>query len=156
MSASVALTLGGIESADALVMTHGAEVPNSQGIGGGWPGSTVSQRFGKNRVDKGRLLEGTWQELGPKPGLMPMTNRDVFAVTWQGGGGFGDPIERDPDAVRLDIATGLVSADAAKSIYGVILRGTGPDLAATDQLRQSIRRQRVDKGPTTAAARTRG
>ena len=38
LSGEVALTLGGIERAHALVMTHGAEVPNSSGLGGGWPG----------------------------------------------------------------------------------------------------------------------
>ena len=42
LSAEVALTLGGIARAEALVMTHGAEVPNTMGLGGGWPGNPDS------------------------------------------------------------------------------------------------------------------
>jgi len=155
-SGSVALTLGGIESADALIMTHGAEVPNSQGLGGGWPGSTVSQCFGRNMADRGRLVEGSWQQLGPKPGLTPMTNRDVFAVTWQGGGGFGDPLEREPAAVQRDVASGLVSLKAAREIYGAVLQGMTLDVEATAALRQSMLRGRVGREVSRAAASTRG
>jgi N-methylhydantoinase B len=36
-----------------------------------------------------------------------------------GGGGYGDPRERSAEAVRADIANGLVSAGAAREIYGV-------------------------------------
>ena len=38
----------GIEQAQALIMTHGAETPNSQGLGGGWPGATISLPVGGN------------------------------------------------------------------------------------------------------------
>ena len=51
---------------------------------------------------------------------MRMTNRDVFAVSWQGGGGHGDPIERDAAAVAADVARGLVSLESARDIYGVV------------------------------------
>jgi N-methylhydantoinase B len=156
VSGSVALTLGGIERADALIMTHGAEVPNSQGLGGGWPGSTVSQRFGRNMVCDGRLVDGSWEELGPKPGLMPITNRDVFAVSWQGGGGFGDPIERDPPAVQRDVAAGLVSHQAAEEVYGVILDGATLDTEGTSRRRHAIRGERIGKAPIDIPATTRG
>jgi N-methylhydantoinase B len=147
VSGCVALTLGGIERADALIMTHGAEVPNSQGLGGGWPGSTVSQRFGRSMVRDGRVVDGEWQQLGPKPGLMPITNCDVFAVSWQGGGGFGDPIERDPPAVQRDVAAGLVSHKAAADVYGVILVGDTLDTEATSRRRTAIRYERIGRAP---------
>lgn len=143
LSGEIAITLGGIERANALIMTHGAEVPNTSGLGGGWPGTTVRQALGKNAIKNGRPQPGEWEVFGPKPGLMVMTNRDVFAVTWQGGGGWGDPIERDMDAVGRDVAAGAVSPEAAKEIYGVILNGGTVDIAASNAERQNIRLKRV-------------
>jgi N-methylhydantoinase B len=85
-----------------------------------------------------------------------MTNHDVFAVTWQGGGGFGDPLERDPDAVQRDVASGLVSHEAATEIYGTVFQGTTLDGEATVALRQSMLRGRVERKDSRAAASTRG
>jgi N-methylhydantoinase B len=146
-SASVALTLGGIARADALIMTHGAEVPNSQGLHGGWPGSTIRQRFGRDAVAGGRFTGEHLQELGPKPGLIPMTRRDVFEVSWQGGGGYGDPIDRDEGAVAADVAAGSVSREVAEQIYGVIVSNGEVDDAATRRRRREIRRSRIGKEP---------
>jgi N-methylhydantoinase B len=38
-----------------------------------------------------------------------------------GGGGYGDPLERDPDSVRADVAAGIVSPERAREQYGVIV-----------------------------------
>jgi len=151
LSAEVALTLGGIERAEALVMTHGAEVPNSMGLSGGWPGSTVKQRMGHGAVRQGRRRDGRWEEFGPKPGLMDMTSEDIFAVTWQGGGGWGDPLERDAASVAQDVADRRVSAQAALALYGVVLGPGGADPAATARRRDAIRRERVGQFATDPA-----
>jgi N-methylhydantoinase B len=152
LSGEVALTLGGIEHAHALIMTHGAEVPNSQGLAGGWPGATVRQMLGRNAVERGRLRPATWETFGPKPGLVAMTNRDVFAVSWQGGGGWGDPLERDIDAVARDLMSEAVSRTAARRIYGVCLGGDGVGMIeATDRERQKLRQRRVGKFATDPA-----
>ncbi|MDE2228628.1 MAG: hydantoinase B/oxoprolinase family protein [Alphaproteobacteria bacterium] len=143
VSGEVALTLGGIDRAEALIMTHGAEAPNSTGLSGGWPGATVRQALGRGAIENGRPRAGAWETFGPKPGLIPMTNRDIFAVTWQGGGGWGDPLDRDLDAVARDIAAGLVSPEAARSIYGAILANGRIDAAASEARRQNLRRERV-------------
>jgi N-methylhydantoinase B len=143
LSGEVALTLGGIDRAMALVMTHGAEVPNTQGLAGGWPGATVVQSMGRNAIENGVTRKGEWERFGPKPGLMAMTSRDVFSVTWQGGGGWGDPLEREAHAVARDVASGAVTVEAAREIYGVIVNGNGLDEAATERQRESIRQARV-------------
>lgn len=157
VSAEVALTLGGIARAEALVMTHGAEVPNTMGLGGGWPGATVRQSFGRGAIKEGRLQrEGKWEVFGPKPGLMEMTNRDVFAVIWQGGGGWGDPIERAPEDVARDLAAGWVSAQAAKEIYGVIATDGRIDAEATGLQRKALRKKRVGRFVVDEARFTRG
>ncbi len=160
LSAEVALTVHGIEGAEALVMTHGAEVPNSTGIFGGRPGSTVRQRIGVQAVAGTRLpaegppddvtdLPGEWRELGPKPGSLPMRAGDVFAVRWQGGGGYGDPLSRDPDAVAADVSDRLVSRSAATAVYGVAFDGDGRvDDRATRALRRRVRAGRLGAEPT--------
>jgi N-methylhydantoinase B/oxoprolinase/acetone carboxylase alpha subunit len=43
---------------------------------------------------------------------------DQVRIVMPGGGGYGDPAERDPEMIRRDIAEGFVSADAARQRYG--------------------------------------
>jgi N-methylhydantoinase B len=56
-----------------------------------------------------------------------------------GGGGWGDPLERDPERVRMDVLDGYIPFEAASEDYGVVLdRNTGlidPD--ATGSLRKA-------------------
>jgi N-methylhydantoinase B len=60
-----------------------------------------------------------------------------------GGGGWGDPLERDPELVRADVVEELVSLDAARAQYGVVLsRELSVDLPATKTLRQRLRSER--------------
>jgi N-methylhydantoinase B len=154
LSAEVALTLGGIEKAMALVMTHGAEVPNTAGLAGGWPGSTVVQSMGRNAIQNGVPAGGAWERFGPKPGLMPMTNRDVFSVIWQGGGGWGDPLDREADGVARDVVSGAVTIETACEIYGVVINNDKADHAATDRQRKALREARVGRFDTDPAKRS--
>ena len=134
MGAEVALTIS-IPQAEALVMTHGLEVPNSVGLSGGQPGGVIAQSLAKDFLAHAgdrpavRPLDADYHRdfapLGPKPGAFPMTSADVFAVTWQGGGGIGDPLDRDPDDVVADVRRGVVSRHAAETDYGVVLRADG-------------------------------
>jgi N-methylhydantoinase B len=65
-----------------------------------------------------------------------------------GGGGYGDPLERDPDAVRRDVLDRWVSSEAAREQYGVILLGDAAegevevDLEATRALRAALQAKR--------------
>ena len=56
------------------------------------------------------------------------------------GGGWGPPEQRDPAAVLEDVRQGIVSIGAAENDYGVVIRGSELDLAATDKLRAAHRR----------------
>jgi N-methylhydantoinase B len=67
---------------------------------------------------------------------------DVFEHTWSGGGGFGDPLDRDPEKVFADVLNEAVSVDAARRIYGVIVNGA-LDREATERERESIRAERL-------------
>lgn len=53
------------------------------------------------------------------------------------GGGYGDPLRRDPQAVLDDVLDGLVSESSARERYGVVLEGARVDQVATDALRAS-------------------
>ena len=66
-----------------------------------------------------------------------MRRGDLFRHVMAGGGGFGDPFTRDPDAVLMDIEDGLLSVQAASRDYGVVVTGTPPsiDSEATAKLR---------------------
>ena len=166
LGAEVALTVT-VQNAQALVMTHGLEVPNSSGLGGGSPGGLVSQSFGvghlPNRTDvAGRAAavrplsahdQLQFKALGPKPGSFPISATDVFAVRWQGGGGIGDPLDRDPEDVAADVRLDLVSLDHARVVYGVVFRTGGSssplgevgvvETAQTSQLRHELRAERL-------------
>jgi N-methylhydantoinase B len=56
-----------------------------------------------------------------------------------GGGGFGDPFDRDPALVVADVAAGLVSPERAREAYGVAIVGGAVDKAATAALRRRPR-----------------
>jgi N-methylhydantoinase B len=143
-SAEVALTLAGIEAADALIMTHGAEVPNACGLFGGHPGATVTQKWSSGATKDGVYSgKAEWINFGPKPGLQKMRRGDVFAASWQGGGGWGDPLDRDPAAVERDCRNELVSPRAATDIYGVVLTDSQVDPEATRVRRAFLKSERI-------------
>jgi N-methylhydantoinase B len=67
-------------------------------------------------------------------------NSDVIVRTG-GGGGWGEPLERDPERVRWDVLEEFVSREAARDLYGVALRDDlSVDQAATRDLRGKLGR----------------
>ena len=62
-----------------------------------------------------------------------------------GGGGWGNPLDRDPQAVLDDVLDEYVSVEGARRDYGVVLTGSLEDLTlaidtdATDALRSEMR-----------------
>jgi N-methylhydantoinase B len=60
-------------------------------------------------------------------------------VGTQGGGGYGDPRDREPERVLADVRSGLVSPLRAREDYGVVIDGDAVDAAATDALRAERR-----------------
>jgi len=81
---------------------------------------------------------------------------DVYQVRTQSGGGYGDPLDRDATQVASDVATGHISAKAARAEYGVVLdRSSGSaDVRATQKLRDRVRANRKkSRKPTRKSAR---
>jgi len=68
----------------------------------------------------------------------PLAAGSVVDLLTGGGGGFGAPLERDPERVRADVLDGYVSREAAERDYGVVLDDSlAVDLADTRRLRES-------------------
>ena len=136
--------------------------PNAVGVAGGLPGATVRfLRFEEADAiggPDGARLVGTLADIaGPRTAGAINSSKIEFDLrtveyhNWQGGGGFGDPLDRDPAKVRDDVRLGLVSAEQAEKTYGVVL-GDGVDASATTALRAELRRGRLARAhPFTEA-----
>ena len=104
-------------------------------------------------------IDGTPRDLGGLVDGEPVLAGQVVRVVTTGGGGWGDPLEREPDLVERDVIEGKVSPAAARADYGVVLEETSPgswrvDAAATAGLRDELRHRRggsappmIDRGP---------
>src|SRR5882762_9866375 len=112
----------------------------------GYPGSVNVYKF-KRATDiferlKERRIPGDIAELKGEEVTLALRQEnfvqkpaDVYAVIWSAAGGFGDPLERDPEKVRDDvIEQRSVSAEAAREIYGVVIAPGGDVMRVTDNL----------------------
>ena len=86
----------------------------------------------------------------------PIPASTLVRIDTTGGGGWGDPLEREPELVALDVTQGKVSAASARDDYGVVLLSTASecivDMEATERLRDELRAERgslpfFDRGP---------
>jgi N-methylhydantoinase B len=73
-----------------------------------------------------------------KVGGFPLQPGDILLMESSGGGGFGDPLERDPEQVVADVAEGYVTRDAAESAYGVVWDGDSVNAAETARRRANL------------------
>ena len=80
--------------------------------------------------------DGSIERLPSKVTTSVMQNHVIYTET-PGGGGWGDPKERDPESVRRDIVAEIVSVERARDIYGVVLDfgDQSVDVEATAALR---------------------
>ncbi|MEH6569270.1 MAG: hydantoinase B/oxoprolinase family protein [Halioglobus sp.] len=158
-----------IESYFPLRIERYATIPDSGGAGlhRGGNGLSVAYRFlcdGDVGIHDDRWLTYPWGVLGGETGQRS-TKRllrsdgseewlpakaegikvkvgDVLYFNTWGGGGWGDPLERDAELVRQDVERRLVTAHGANR-YGVVITDTGSvDEAATKALRQEMRSTR--------------
>jgi len=96
------------------------------GLFGGLSGAT-------NRL---MINEGTdEEEVLPAKGMRQLKKGDVYSIRSSGGGGWGNPLERDPQVVLDDVRNGYVSPEAAEKLYGVAIRDGQIDDEATARLR---------------------
>jgi N-methylhydantoinase B len=98
-------------------------------------GNPARGRDGGSEGAAGRVTLVSGKPIGAK-GRQSVPGGDFIRLELPGGGGFGDPAERDPARVALDVADGLISRAAAERDYRVALAADGSlDRAGTVQLR---------------------
>ena len=91
-----------------------------------------------------RRGDGTTEEIPTHASGIEVGPDDIFEFRCACGGGFGDPLDRAPVDVASDVEIGIIDADVAARVYGVVFDGNGEvDLAATESRRDEIARDRL-------------
>jgi N-methylhydantoinase B len=137
-----------------IMHTSGSEWPESAGIAGGGPSQTnqfiIKRKTDvRSRLSRGEIperledLSGDW-DIQKVISVSYLDHDDVFQVRTQSGGGYGDPLDRDPSRVLEDVRSGVVSVEAAHSMYGVVIDTKKDALSPqeTERARQTIRDRR--------------
>ncbi|MGE3621099.1 MAG: hydantoinase B/oxoprolinase family protein [Acidimicrobiia bacterium] len=124
----------------------GVLFPSGFGSSGGEPGHPGA----------GAIIDGDLGvELGAGSWVDVDRTRALIVTRAPGGGGFGDPLDREPEAVLRDVLEGLVSAEAAGDTYGVALVVDGGtcsvDVEATAAGRHRRRSERIGRDAAPAA-----
>lgn len=113
------------------------------GIKGGLPSMPHGLHLVRHDSDREDWLGSIFSDV-------PITTGDVFSRPTAGGGGYGDPLERDPEAVLEDVIDEYVSVGRAAKDYGVVINPIDPEIceyeidhAATEEARAKIRADRL-------------
>jgi N-methylhydantoinase B len=136
----------------------GQEIRTTNGLHGGYPApntfhvvisdSDIFEQFKTGclptDIDE---IHGN-RELKPLFSVFRLFPKDVLIQYQSGGGGFGDPVDRDPLLVARDVKHGYVSIESAKEIYGVIIDTATlvVDMSATKKCRNGILESRLRSG----------
>jgi N-methylhydantoinase B len=139
-----------------VVSGKGTQFPMSEGLNGGYPGAPNSYLWvHSNEETAGDAPLSFAQSLESMPGekesvtwgVYPIMGRDGLYVQWNGGGGYGDPLERDPAAVVADFEEGVVSEWTLRNVYGVVIDGDAGELdgPGTEAARKAARGTRLQR-----------
>ena len=99
------------------------------GVNGGEPGMRSTKRLIR--------ADGSEENIPSKCDRIAVEPGDMLYFNTWGGGGWGNPLERDPELVLTDVNRGLVTVEGAKR-YGVVIKAGKVDKAATTRLRKSM------------------
>lgn len=158
----------GTETQLASTISIASSLSTQAGIFGGHWGETGTY-FGINDSDIRNALRdrtppadpGELRQLGGERRLLPaksvgfvLGENDVIESSVFGGGGYGDPLQRDPALVVQDVARESISERIAHEIYGVVLTSSGElDPAATESRRREALTTRLQRADAPQARR---
>jgi N-methylhydantoinase B len=117
------------------------------GVRGGKPGGNMRAILNLGHTGEKELT---------KFDQLPVNAGDTLTFMMAGGGGYGDPFEREPERVQSDVEAGFVTREAARRDYGVVIDDDGAvDEAATAKCRASRSKENTradfDFGPEREA-----
>jgi N-methylhydantoinase B/oxoprolinase/acetone carboxylase alpha subunit len=134
----------------------------TRSLGEGWVTSEAERQFdppkglfgghnGRTAKTEVRRADGSVLELPSKFTSFKLLPGDVIEFRTACGGGYGDPLERDPEAVARDARDKLVTVESARDDYGVVLdpRTLALDREATDRARAAARQPTVTPSGST-------
>lgn len=137
-------------------LASGVAVPSSLGMMGGYPSTSNRLQFTRDsdvlRLFREGRMPADIQELTGEAVTVPLRSApfrqgpaDAFAIMWCGGGGFGDPLHREPERVQMDLRSGAVSPSAARQLFGAVVDEAKleVDPAATARNRSALMAQRL-------------
>ena len=159
-----------LESYYPMVIEAYGSIPDTGGAGSHRGGNGVEKVYllleeGEISIHDDRHLTQPWGILGGKPGAcsekwlvraggareklpskidnVRVQGGDRIVFRTAGGGGWGDPLDREPDKVATDVMRKLLTREAAREHYGVVVAERGaPDIKATETLRAGMRANR--------------
>ncbi len=159
------LTPYDVESLRVFVSTLGTTHSSGLGLAGGYPGGGSNCLLKRKTPIVQMIKEGKFpQSIKDVPGeeiealpskyMFAFQAGDMLETVAHGGGGFGDPLERDRQRVQQDIRDGCVSPEYAQSLYGAVLGPADRILPeATEARREERRQERLQAGRRAAADR---
>ena len=142
---------------EATFFSSGVAHPEPKGASGGSPGSVQGNMVLRDASILDRLRSGviplTVEEAGGKLELplakdaTKLRPNDVWICTNNGGGGYGDPLDREPASVARDVRLALMTIEEAGRQYGVAIGASGAvDEAKTTKFRADRRAERMKRG----------
>ncbi len=121
-----------VEGVTSYLMTGNSDGLPRPGVAGGWA-SPAAELYIESVDGKRRVLRTKANQ--------PVYPREVVTTKVPGGGGWGDPLNRNVDRVRDDVMDGLVSLQRAREVYGVVLDPETFEIedGATEKLRKELK-----------------
>lgn len=143
--------IGGVH---LVVSAPGKALPLAVGTSGGLPAGTQHDVLLRRTSIRSAFAQGwmpsSLDHVGGDRELLAAHHEtdlgpdDVYYTHWQGGGGYGDPLLRNPEAVASDVRARKVSTRGAEEVYGVEFDEHGRvDEEATRRRRATLRRRRA-------------
>ncbi len=107
------------------------------GVEGGLPAKPHGLWLRRNNGSEEEFLGAAFSDV-------PVSNGDSFRRGTSGGGGYGDPLKRDPVAVMQDVEDDYVSIERAKRDYGVVLELIDKDMAIYEINEKATKKERLE------------
>ena len=142
----------------------GSRIPHDNGVFGGYastslPGISIIESNALDLLEKGidfplsardlsinKPLSGDYKFERINRSNRTLNTGDVWITLSSGGGGFGDPIERDPNSVLSDLSSNFISEWTAKNVYHTHIQDGSLDVDKTLSLRKKELDSRLNRG----------
>jgi len=139
-------------------LSHGFEARVGNGTSGGYPAPNITMHLIRNsdvraQLENGRLPRNSDDIIGERDYPYPKSfwklgSDDVSVYLCGGGGGYGDPLDRDPEMVLKDVKDGEVTIEYAETAYGVVIdpKTLKIDVTETERIRKEMYDERLKEG----------